>query len=170
MLQLLSQSKLIIQLVLIIIAILVGFLTSAQAQIGETSELFTTLEAKDSLLFEVGFNQCDISQFEQLVAEDFEFYHDKAGIDHSKADFVASMRDGLCQNGENSTRRELVKGSLEVFPLYNNGTLYGAIQRGRHQFYETTARFTHLWLLESDEWKIARVLSFDHITPEPNNE
>lgn len=170
MIQLLSRSKLIVQLVLIIIAIIAGFITSTQAQIEETSELFVTLKSKDSLLFEVGFNQCDISQFEKLVAEDFEFYHDKVGIDNSKADFVASLREGLCQNGNNSTHRELVKHSLEVFPLYNNGNLYGALQRGKHRFYETTARFTHLWLLEGSEWKLARVLSFDHLTPENNNE
>jgi hypothetical protein len=170
MIQLLSRSKFIVQLALIIIAVIVGVFTSANAQIGETSELYTTLKSKDSLLFEVGFNQCELSQFEQLVGEDFEFYHDISGVNRSKAEFMATMREGLCRSGENSTRRELVKGSLEVFPLYNNSNLYGAIQRGMHRFGESTARFTHLWLLEDNEWKLSRVLSFDHLTKENNNE
>jgi len=170
MIRLLSQSKLIVQLVLIIIAVLVGIFTSAQAQIDETSQMFVTLESKDSLLFEVGFNQCDMSQFEQLVGKNFEFYHDISGVNRSKAEFMATMRDGLCQSGENPTRRELVKGSLEVFPLYHDSNLYGAIQRGIHRFGESTARFTHLWLLEENEWKLARVLSFDHLTTENTHE
>ena len=73
-------------------------------------------------------------------------------------------------------RRELVDESLEVFPLRDNGVLYGAIQRGIHRFFATeegeperetsVARFTHLWLLVDGEWKLKRVLSFDHRSPE----
>ena len=135
------------------------------AQLATTSELHQTLKANDSLLFEVGFNQCDLSQFENLFSEDFEFYHDQGGIDASKEAFMASMKNGLCSSGSNSTRRELVAGSLEVYPLYNDRVLYGAIQKGIHRFCETTAKFMHLWLLENGEWKVSRVLSYDHKNP-----
>ena len=50
------------------------------AQIDTTSEIFKTLKAKDSLIFDLGFNKCDIPQFEINVSEDFEFYHDTAGL------------------------------------------------------------------------------------------
>ena len=145
-----------------------------QAQVADTSELFQILSNRDSLLFQVGFNTCDIRQFEQLVSEDFEFYHDQSGITPSKETFLAGTRDGLCKL-DYQPLRELVDGSLKVFPLKNNGKLYGAIQTGEHRFlakypgkepYETSAAlFTHVWLLENGEWKLSRVLSFDHHSP-----
>ncbi|MCB9346071.1 MAG: nuclear transport factor 2 family protein [Lewinellaceae bacterium] len=147
------------------------FLSSLSAQVEENTELFQTLRAKDSLLFNVGFNTCDISQFKALVSEDMEFYHDQSGITGSKADFIAGMENGLCKM-EYKARRELVEGSLRVFPMNNNGNLYGAIQTGEHRFYAkypekeevltSTAIFTHLWLLEEGEWRLSRVLSYDH--------
>jgi hypothetical protein len=141
------------------------------SQVETSSALFRTLKTQDSLLFEVGFNTCDITQFENLVSDDFGFYHDKSGITASKADFIAGIRDGLCKMGYKA-RRELVENSLEVFPLENNGVLYGAIQTGDHRFYEieqdkpdqltSVAKFTHVWLLENGLWKLSRGLSYDH--------
>jgi hypothetical protein len=48
-------------------------------QIDVSVDIFKTIRAEDSLLFNVGYNACDISQFENLVSDDFEIYHDKAG-------------------------------------------------------------------------------------------
>ena len=147
------------------------FLSPLAAQVGENTELFQTLRAKDSLLFNVGFNTCDISQFRALVSEDMEFYHDQSGITNSKAGFIDNTENGLCKL-DYKARRELVEGSLKVFPMKNNGELYGAIQTGEHRFYAkypdqeevltSTAKFTHLWLLEDGGWRLARVLSYDH--------
>jgi len=149
---------------------------SAFAQNGEDSELFKTLKVNDSLLFEIGFNTCDLSQFETLMADDLEFYHDKSGTTNSLSQFMEVMKTGIC-NPENKfkVRRELIKGSLEVFPLYNNGVLYGAIQMGEHQFFEknmnqpekaekagSIAKFTNLWMLINNQWKLKRILSYDH--------
>ncbi|MEQ8523163.1 hypothetical protein [Gracilimonas sp.] len=60
--------------------------------------------------------------------------------------------------------------------MKDNGELYGAIQRGEHEFYILEpgkemyktgfARFTHLWLLEDGEWILKRVLSYDHKDPD----
>ena len=47
-------------------------------QVQENSELYKTIISKDSLLFNVGFNTCDISQFENLLSNKLEFLHDKA--------------------------------------------------------------------------------------------
>lgn len=142
------------------------------AQVEENSELFQTLRTKDSLLFNLGFNTCDISQFRALVSEDMEFYHDQSGVTDSKDAFIASIENGLCKLNYKA-RRELVAGSLQVFPMHGNGQLYGAIQTGEHRFYAkypdkkevltSTAKFTHLWLLEDGQWKLARVLSYDHM-------
>lgn len=141
------------------------------AQVMHTDQLYQTLKQKDSLLFNVGFNTCDISQFENLVSENFEFYHDKAGITNTKAAFISSIKNGLCKL-DYKPRRELVEGSLEVFPMQKNGVIYSAIQMGSHKFYAIEknkpmyqtdmAKFTSVWLLEKGEWKLSRSLSYDH--------
>lgn len=156
---------------LTILLLLAGF--TASAQVSTDSELFITLKQKDSLIFERGFNQCELEAFVHLIAEDLEFYHDKAGITYNKEAFIKQFKKGICGNPDYSARRELIPGSLEVFSLYDNGKLYGALQKGAHKFYEkpkdkpeiegNTARFTHLWLLIDDKWILKRVLSYDHL-------
>jgi hypothetical protein len=142
------------------------------AQTNLESKLHKAILEKDSLLFNIGFNTCDISQFDRLLSEQFEFFHDKDSISYKK-EFIHNLRNGLCISPSTyQSRRELLIGSTEIFPLYKRDKLYGAIQNGVHQFYEkinnksetyaSTARFTHVWLLENGEWKLARSLSFDH--------
>ena len=48
------------------------------AQENENSALYKTIIAKDSLLFSVGFNTCNIEQTERLLKDSFEFYHDRS--------------------------------------------------------------------------------------------
>jgi len=137
---------------------------------------FNELKRKDSLLFELGFNQCDTNQVKTAISDDFEFYHDQSGITGSKESFVRSIAD-LC-NATYKPSRELVEHSLEVHLLKKNGEIYGAIQKGKHKFYEerpdktkyltSTANFIHLWILEGDDWKLKRVFSYNHKEPEQN--
>jgi len=149
-------------------------------QVETTSELYKTLKTNDSLLFDVGFNTCELSAFENLLAEDLEFYHDKGGIIPSKKAFIEGFKNGICGSPDFKSRREIVAGSLEVYPLFNNGVLYGALQKGIHRFFESangqaetqgsTAKFTHLWLKDGAEWMLKRVLSYDHqMIPIENN-
>ncbi len=152
------------------------FLTSVlSAQVEQNSELYQTLSKKDSLLFDATFgNNCDLEQLADLLSKDFEFYHDQSGMTPSKEVFIASVREGLCKL-DYKARRELVKGSLEVYPLHNNGKLYGAIQKGEHRFYAkyegreerltSIAKFTHVWLLEEKTWRLSKGLSYDHQSP-----
>lgn len=136
----------------------------------EHQAIFKQLKTNDSLLFEVGFNKCDISQIEKLTSKDFELYHDQAGITDSKEAFMESVK-GLCTMNYRATR-ELDENSLEVHLLKNNGQVYGAIQTGKHQFYAeeenkpkyltSTAEFMHLWIKEEGQWKFKRVLSYNH--------
>ena len=147
-------------------------------QINRSSELYRTLKQNDSLLFNASFNTCDIPELEKLVSDDFEFYHDKGGLMGSKAEFIEKTKSGLCKLSYKA-RRELVEESLEVFPLYKDGVVYGAVQTGRHNFYAkekdkpeyltSTAVFTHVWLLENGNWKLKRVLSYDHQDPKKLN-
>lgn len=138
------------------------FSSFASAQVDRTSDLYAQLQARDSLLFSVGFNQCDMTQFEALLDTDFEFYHDQGGITSSKEDFISSFRTNMCPGGKNVTQRRLDRKSLEVYPLHENAQLYGAIQSGIHYFQTTEAKFTHLWIMTDRGWKIRRILSYDH--------
>ncbi len=158
-----------------ILFILVIFIAiSAQAQIEENSELFLILKEQDSIFFEEGFNQCNIRYLEKTVSEDLKFFHDQSGFQDRKT-FFENVEKNLCSNQGKKPIRKLEKGSLEVFPLFNNGVLYGAIQRGIHNFYlreagkedlwTGTAKFTHVWILENDTWKLSEVLSYDHQNP-----
>lgn len=107
-----------------------------------------------------------------MLADDFEFFHDKFGqIASSPRQFVESVRQG-CEAQEKGTnvraRRELIQGSMAVYPMNN----YGAIQTGSHRFFglepgkpdrlRESARFFHAWKQVDGKWKLARAFSFDH--------
>lgn len=138
----------------------------------QTKELYDEIAEKDRVFFDAFFNRCDIATLGSLLTEDFEFYHDKGGMTaNSREEFLKAIR-GTCERQKAGTdyraRRELVEGSLEVYPLNN----YGAIAIGVHRFYQKLegggeklveiARFTNLWKKEADGWRMSRVLSYDH--------
>src|SRR5688572_29482950 len=81
------------------------------SQVEKTSVLYRTLKTQDSLLFNVGFNTCDIKPFEDLISKDFEFYHDNSGRIFSKKAFIKQVRDGLCKLSY-QPRRQLVENTL----------------------------------------------------------
>ncbi|WP_163410816.1 serine hydrolase [Flavobacterium ajazii] len=154
----------------------ISIIINGNAQTDKKSDLYKTIISKDSLLFNLGFNKCDISQFENLLSEKFEFFHDIDGISDRKK-FLKDLRNGLCGNPSNyQARRELLPESTEIFALHdknNNGKIYAAIQTGVHQFFEkqkdqaekfgSSARFTHFWTLENGEWKLSKSFSYEHI-------
>jgi len=126
--------------------------------------LYDTIYLMDSIFFEA-FNTCDTTKSKSLFTKDLEFYHDAGGL----TNYVQNLQSIRYRcNGTTKVRRELVKGSLEVYPIKN----YGAIEIGRHRFYYTevgkeekldgTFRFTHIWVHKNNEWQISRVISFDH--------
>ncbi len=41
------------------------------SQTDKSTSLYKTIKTKDSLLFNIGFNRCDISQFENFVSDSF---------------------------------------------------------------------------------------------------
>ena len=150
---------------------------AAQAQVADDSELYKTLKALDDAIFERSFNRCDHSRLQELVTDDFEFYHDTGGFENSKQSFMATVERNICGNAAVKPIRKLVPGSLKVYPLKTGeGKLYGAVQEGVHEFYlredgkplrhTSTARFTHVWILDGEQWTLRRVLSYDHHAPE----
>lgn len=152
---------------------LFAFLAKSHAQLAPESELYQTIMRQDSLLFDVGFNTCDIKQFEALLSDRFEFYHDLDGIS-DREKFLETLKSGLCRDPKNfQARRELLEGSTELYALKDkSGAVYGVIQNGEHRFFEkegglpekagSTAKFTHLWRLENGRWILSRSYSFSH--------
>lgn len=173
--QKMNQSKLN-QSIKLLLLCSIGFLMVsgiATAQVDKNSEIFKTLKAKDSILFKIGFNKCEVEKSAELMADDLEFYHDKGGVTNSKAEFIEIMKTGICRvDNPKKVYRFIIEGSLEVFPMYNNGELYGALQSGKHFFspkasltYEESdnyAFFSHLWIIENNQWRLKRVISYNH--------
>jgi len=137
----------------------------AQRADSASAHLTATITALDSALF-AAFNACDVSAFESFLTEDLEFYHDFNGLAKPRTATVNAIREGCA--AKPLGRRELVPGTLEVHVLRG----FGAIQIGVHRFFVrtpngerpgSTAKFIHVWKNDGGTWKIARVLSFDHV-------
>jgi len=141
------------------------------AQVSEDTILYIQLKKMDSIVFEEGFNKCNLTELEQTLHPEIEFYHDVGGS-QEKERFMETMKNNICSDNSQKPIRKLVEGSLKIFPLYDQGTLYGAIQNGTHEFWIKEpnkdlyqigfAKFSTTWLLVEEEWKMKNVLSFDH--------
>jgi ketosteroid isomerase-like protein len=127
-----------------------------------SSELFKEIERADSILFQA-FNRQDLTKFKGMFTEDLEWFQDNGGLIPYKTVFE-NFENNF--KNENKLSRELVKGSLEVHPIKD----YGAIQIGSHQFrhFENgkeevgTFKFLMIWNKKDGNWKISRVVSYDH--------
>ena len=123
-------------------------------------------------LFWKAYNACDVPAMAEFFTEDVEFYHDRGGPTLGHPAFVAALREGLCGNPSSTLRREAVDGTVHVFPMKKNDVVYGAVLSGEHVFYvrqkgkpeflDGRAKFTHLWTVKDGVWKMSRVLSYDH--------
>jgi ketosteroid isomerase-like protein len=150
-------------------ALLAGACAMAAAADGlaPSDPLYKAILESDQRLFDA-YNRCDLPAFGAMVTDDVEFYHDKGGLMIGKAPLLKALKDNVC----NVTRRELLKDTLEVYPLAN----YGAIEIATHTFCnlkETpvcaaatngTGKLVHLWKKQGDSYVLARVLSFDHVS------
>lgn len=126
--------------------------------------LFDELAKLDRQLFDAAFVSCNADAINALLVDDVEFYHDKSGAsmgDQVRQDFARLTKN--CPRAQ-GVARELIAGTLQVYPMKGDY----AIQMGEHRFVEkgasagTTARFIHLWQKRDGQWRLARVLSFDH--------
>ena len=123
-------------------------------------ELTRAITTLDKQLFDA-YNTCNLERLGTFVTDDLEFYHDKTGLAVGKQPFLDAIKKNIC----GKVTRELVAGSLEVYPL--NG--YGAVEIGVHRFHHPgddsnvgEAKFVHLWQYKDGAWKISRVISYDH--------
>jgi hypothetical protein len=109
--------------------------------------LFDTIAALDAAVFDA-FNHCNdpaqLQKHGEYFAPDVEFYHDAGGVTWNRQDMLDKTARYVC----GTFRRELIPGSLRVFPI----ATFGAISLGVHRFCQFTsgtcdgeADFTMVW-------------------------
>ena len=127
-----------------------------------SGELFETIVRMDRSVFEA-FNEKNLERLMSMFTADLEFYDDGSGVKtfaQTKEDFVKVFADVP------DLHRELVPGSLEVYPLPG----HGAIEVGEHRFCHEengkqdcgVMKFSMVWRQTGETWKLARVLSYAH--------
>jgi hypothetical protein len=127
-----------------------------------TDDLYKTVAGLDAAMFDA-YNNCNLDKMGSMVADDLEFYHDQTGLAVGRQSLVDGVKNNIC----GKVHRELVPGTLEVYPIKG----YGAVEIGIHRFTHPNdpnsqgfgeAKFVQLWQLKDGTWKLTRVFSFDH--------
>jgi len=154
-------------LILLLLSCLIYSSVSAQNQTEKKvviteKELFSTVANLDSSLF-AAYNTKNLDLIKTYFTLDLEWYQDNGGLlDYEK---VFSNFQSIFNRDYNLTRN-LIKESLEVHPIEG----YGAIEIGKHQFKHIengkleigTFKFLMIWKNDNGNWKITRVISYDH--------
>ena len=131
---------------------------SIPAYVPANKELYQKIVELDKQYFDA-YNQCDLKKQESMYSENLEFFHDKGGLSTSRDGIISSIQENIC----GKVTRELVKGSIEVYPINN----YGAVEIGYHKFSnklesnETPklSKFIIIWQNQNDQWQITKVIS-----------
>lgn len=128
----------------------------------EKKELYAEIAHRDSVLFDA-FNTPNIDRLKSFFTPDLEIYQDNVGV-RNYPETIEAFKDLFKK--EYILTRTIVKGSMEVYPIKG----YGAIQTGLHTFCHTengkpqcgTFKFVHIWEKFNGNWKIKRLITYDH--------
>src|SRR5450755_1790469 len=147
----------------IVLLLIVSVLYSAEEQKKSPGaadrELFETINHMDTVLFDA-FNAHNLDLLMTHFTDDLEFYQDNDGLKNFQ-ECTDDFRK-LFASASDITR-DLVKGSLEVYPIKN----FGGIEIGEHRFCHKengkdecgVFKFAMVWKKTGDSWKLSRVLS-----------
>jgi hypothetical protein len=127
----------------------------------DDQKLYETIIHLDSVFFE-SYNTCDtnLDTYGNFFSENIEFYHDLGGLSTAKQAIIDGTKKNVCGR----VTRELIAGSIEVYPIKG----FGAIEIGLHKFHNNTepegtpsraGRFMIIWQQNNNDWKITRVVS-----------
>jgi ketosteroid isomerase-like protein len=136
--------------------------TPVDAIPADAAQLRELVAGLDRKMFDA-YNAHDVDALMAWFSEDLEFYHDTGGLldfQQVKAGFAGVF----ARNAD--IRRDLVDGSLEVYPIKG----FGAIETGSHRFCHTengqpdcgTFRFMQIWRFSNGAWKVTRDVSYGH--------
>ncbi|MGB4775671.1 MAG: nuclear transport factor 2 family protein [Daejeonella sp.] len=132
---------------------------ASASYVPDSQDLYDTVVKLDSVFFGA-YNTCDMEKQSAFYSDSIEFYHDKGGLMTSKKEILDGTRKNIC----GKVSRELVKGSIEVYPIKG----YGAVEMGLHKFHNNTekestpsdaGKFVIIWQNKNNEWIIRRVIS-----------
>jgi hypothetical protein len=125
-------------------------------------QLFEKVAKLDSSLF-AAYNSKNLDLMKTYFTKDLEWYQDNGGL----IDFEKVFENfNSIFNRDYDLKRNLIEESLEVHPIEG----YGAIEIGKHQFKHIengkleigTFKFLMIWKNDNGNWKISRVISYDH--------
>ena len=124
----------------------------------DSKELYDAIAHQDSLFFDA-YNHCNLEKQASIYSDSIEFFHDQGGLMTSKQEILDGTKKHIC----GKVTRELIKGSIEVYPIKD----YGAVEMGLHQFHNSqekndkphASKFVIIWKRTADSWKITRVVS-----------
>ncbi len=129
-----------------------------------SKELYDTIARVDEAFFNA-FNTRNFENLKSMISETLEFYHDMGGVTNYNQNLEGFKKTF---ESERRVRRELIKSTLEVYPIKD----YGAVETGIHRFYATEkgqqeklsseAKFVQLWQKKDGEWKVTRIISYGH--------
>jgi ketosteroid isomerase-like protein len=154
-------------LILLLLTISIYSTVIAQSQNerkGATTQtaLFNKVAQLDSSLF-AAYNSKKLDLMKTYFTNDLEWYQDNGGLIGFEKVFE---NFNSIFNRDYDLKRNLIKESLEVHPIQG----YGAIEIGKHQFKHIengkleigTFKFLMIWKNDNGNWKISRVISYDH--------
>jgi hypothetical protein len=127
--------------------------------IPDSQSLYDTIVKWDNIYF-TAYNTCDLEKQRSIFSDSLEFYHDKGGLSTSKNDIMQALEKNIC----GKVTRELVAGSIEVYPIKD----FGAVEMGIHRFHNNqeppgtpshAGKFVIIWQHINNTWKITRVIS-----------
>lgn len=159
------RSLLLLSLLLVAVAGATGTTPGPAVADGQAQgKLLDEISALDTKVFDA-FNHCQepgrLDEHAGYFSADVEFYHDTGGVTWTRDEMIGNTRKYVCGH----FTRELVAGSLKVYPVKD----FGAISQGVHRFCqvesgkcEGLADFVMVWRLQDGKWQASRVLSYGH--------
>ena len=127
----------------------------------------------DAEFFKAFFDTCDVETVRRSVTDDFEMFHDKGGrVTSSGAEFVKITEDKCQRQAEGTdflSARKLIKEIDEGLSRSTSTARSRRARIGSMRCKKTSptasrraAQFTQVWKEENGQWRLARVLSYDH--------
>jgi len=124
----------------------------------DSQELHDAIVRMDSIFFDA-YNHCKMEVQAAIYSDSIEFYHDRGGVSTSKKDILEGTKKNIC----GKVTRQLVPGSIEVYPIKD----FGAVEIGMHKFFnnqepnaeQRIGKFIIFWKQTGNDWKIVKVVS-----------
>ena len=138
---------------------------AAEAIPSDLQQLRDLVAGLDRKMFDA-YNAHDVDGLMAMFSDDLEFYHDTGGmLDHAQV--KAGFTNVFANNKD--IRRDLVDGTLEVYPVKG----YGAMEIGAHRFCHTengkadcgTFKFMQLWRYKDGAWQVTRDVELRALAP-----